>query len=115
MGTKNNPGDYDCYAKAEPDEPMFVLLARDPLAATTVRGWAINLQNQTDMGILPKEDAIKNREKVQEAYKCADDMEKWRADYLKRDNKPVETREVPVDQRPVTRPAEQPQRMGPNR
>ena len=40
MGTKNNPGEYDGYTKAEPDEPMFVLLARDPLAADQVRDWA---------------------------------------------------------------------------
>ena len=32
MGTKNNPGQFDCYRNAEPDEPMFVLLARDERA-----------------------------------------------------------------------------------
>ena len=37
MGTKNNPGVFDCYANAEPDEPMFVLLGRDKDAATLVR------------------------------------------------------------------------------
>lgn len=37
MGTKNNPGRYDCYANAEPDEPMFVLLGHDRHAATLVR------------------------------------------------------------------------------
>ncbi len=110
MGTKNNPGKYDCYAKAEPDEPMFTLLARDPLAASSVRAWAINLQNQVDMKILPEEDAAKNREKVQEAYACANEMEKWRADYLNR-----ETTEVSPPQHPVARTAEQSQRMGPNR
>ena len=26
MGTKNNPGKFDCYANAKPDEPLFVLL-----------------------------------------------------------------------------------------
>ncbi|HAW11807.1 MAG TPA: aspartate decarboxylase, partial [Chloroflexi bacterium] len=30
MGTKNNPGKFDCYDDAHPDEPMFVLLGRDP-------------------------------------------------------------------------------------
>lgn len=40
MGTKNNPSKYDCYAKAAPGEPMFILLARDPLAPTLVRMWA---------------------------------------------------------------------------
>lgn len=29
MGTKNNPGKYDCYAKLEPDEPHFVLRGKD--------------------------------------------------------------------------------------
>ena len=28
MGTKNNPGRFDCYGNAEPDEPIFVLLGR---------------------------------------------------------------------------------------
>lgn len=26
MGSKNNPGKYDCYEAADPDEPMFILL-----------------------------------------------------------------------------------------
>ena len=25
MGTKNEPGEFDCYAAAEPDEPMFII------------------------------------------------------------------------------------------
>ena len=40
MGTKNNPGSFDCYEAAHSDEPMFVLLARDPTAAPLVRIWA---------------------------------------------------------------------------
>ena len=40
MGTKNNPGKFDCYENAEPDEPMFVLLGRDPLAAHLVSLWS---------------------------------------------------------------------------
>jgi hypothetical protein len=39
MGTKNNPGQFDCHAKAEPDEPLFTLLARDPLASHLVAIW----------------------------------------------------------------------------
>jgi hypothetical protein len=46
MGTKNNPGDFDCYANAEPDEPMFVLLGRDPTAAALVRLWAATRAEQ---------------------------------------------------------------------
>lgn len=40
MGTKSNPGDFDCYAKAEPDEPIFVLLGRDRHAPTLIWLWA---------------------------------------------------------------------------
>lgn len=40
MGTKNNPGAFDCYAAAEPDEPMFILLGRDKHAPTLVWLWA---------------------------------------------------------------------------
>lgn len=39
MGTKNNPAPFDCYANAEPDEPMFILLGRDPAASFVVRLW----------------------------------------------------------------------------
>lgn len=41
MGTKNNPGAYDCYANAEPDEAMFVLLGRDKHAGLLVTLWAL--------------------------------------------------------------------------
>lgn len=39
MTTKNNPGQFDCYEKAAPDEPMFILLARDPVAPALVEAW----------------------------------------------------------------------------
>lgn len=67
MGSKLKPGKFDCYANAEPDEPMFVLLARDPLAPILVRLWA-------DL----REHAAGNPSKVFEARTCAIDMEKWR-------------------------------------
>ena len=40
MSTKNNPGEFDCCANAEPDEPMFAFLARDKHAPEVVREWA---------------------------------------------------------------------------
>lgn len=30
----------DCYHRAEPDEPKFTLIARDPVAADFIRAWA---------------------------------------------------------------------------
>ncbi len=66
MGTKNNPGKYDCYESADPDEPMFILLARDPLAPILVRHWAALRKHLAG-----------NPSKVQEALECADAMEYW--------------------------------------
>lgn len=67
MATKNDPGIYNCYENAEPDEPMFILLARDPMAPILVRLWAD----------LRKHNAG-NPSKVAEARVCADEMEAWR-------------------------------------
>lgn len=64
MGTKKNPGAFDCYANADPDEPMFVLLGRDRHAPGLVRLWAL-LRAQDG------EDAAK----VAEALACADAMD----------------------------------------
>lgn len=66
MGTKNNPGQFDCYASAEPDEPMFVLLGRDKHAPTLVWLWAVLRE-------LDEEDPAK----VSEARKCCLDMMVW--------------------------------------
>ena len=73
MGTKNNPGEYDCYEKAEPDEPMFILLARDPKAPNLIRTWVTNRLLSGD----------KNIEKLVEAIQCADAMDKWFTESMK--------------------------------
>lgn len=70
MGTKQNPGEFDCYAKAEDDEPMFILLARDPLAPILVDLWA-ELRGF-------REDTKENRDKIREADWCAAEMKAWR-------------------------------------
>jgi len=67
MGTKNNPGEYDCYDKAEPDEPMFVLLARDEYAPQLVELWAAM---RTMHG--------GDKDQINEAIKCAVAMDSWR-------------------------------------
>ncbi len=68
MGTKNNPGQFDCYHNAAPDEPMFVLLARDPLAPILVEAWAA----LRDL-MRPE-----HGQKVAEALACAQDMRDWK-------------------------------------
>jgi len=68
MSTKNNPGSFDCYAKAEPDEPMFILLARDPLAPILVDLWASmrEVSGHVDFG------------KIDNATDVAEAMRQWR-------------------------------------
>lgn len=68
MGTKRNPGKFDCYEAADDDEPLFVLRAKDSEAPELVRDWALR--------------RIKKRKKidakVMEAIDCAEAMEAWR-------------------------------------
>lgn len=67
MATKNDPGQFDCYASAAPDEPMFILLARDPLAPILVRLWS-ELRGHL----------AGNPSKTAEARNVALAMERWR-------------------------------------
>jgi len=74
MATKNSPGAFDCYAKAEPDEPMFILLARDLAASQTIHAW-----------ITARIRSGKNRPddpQIAEARECANAMLNWRAAQL---------------------------------
>lgn len=75
MGTKNDPGQYDCYANAEPDEPMFVLLGRDRDAPLLVELWAAL-----------RERAGENTAKVGEARQCAQAMREFREELQERKN-----------------------------
>lgn len=66
MGTKEKPGAYDCYANAEPDEPMFVLLGRDKHAPALVWLWAVLREIDQE-----------NPAIVEEARTCAAEMMHW--------------------------------------
>ena len=68
MGSKNNPGQFDCYANAAPDEPMFVLLGRDRHAAVLVHLWAVM-----------RHAAGEDLAKVHEAINCANSMVDYRS------------------------------------
>lgn len=67
MGTKNNPGQYDAYAHAEPDEPIFVLIGRDPFASIVIRLWIV----------LGEEFGTVSSEKLQSARDVANAMEAY--------------------------------------
>lgn len=64
MATKHDDG---CFQKAEDDEPLFTLLARDPAAPLLVRDWA---RHAVTMG--------QPQERIDEALQCADAMDEWR-------------------------------------
>jgi len=66
MGTKNDPGKFDCYTNAEPDEPMFVLLARDKHAPTLVWLWAVLREIDGE-----------DQAKLKEAQECVVSMIEW--------------------------------------
>jgi hypothetical protein len=74
MGTKNQPGKWDCYQNAMPDEPMFILLARDPSAPDLVEDWATQRTKEIAGGRRPSSDEAM----VDEAISCAANMRHWR-------------------------------------
>lgn len=74
MGTKNEPAAFDCYANALPDEPMFVLLARDKNAPSLVRTWCTVRLAEMGGGLR----SVEELPQIREAQACADAMEQWR-------------------------------------
>jgi hypothetical protein len=40
MTSKTEPSQFDAYQKAAEDEPVFTLLARDPIAPPLIEAWA---------------------------------------------------------------------------
>lgn len=74
MGTKNDPGKFDCYSNADPDEPMFILLARDPAAPATLLRWIECREDLIRNGKKPSSD----RNMLVEARECAAAMIEWR-------------------------------------
>lgn len=76
MGTKNNPGNFDCYKNALPDEPIFILLARDPDFRRLIHKWAKRRMKDIQCGLRPQSDNLM----VAEAEECAWNGQKWRKD-----------------------------------
>lgn len=89
MGSKLKPGKFDCYENAEPDEPMFVLLARDRLAPSLTAIWsAIRAGNRREARKIFNELIVGPQSSVYvvspdsdtalEASDCALEMDLWR-------------------------------------
>jgi hypothetical protein len=87
MGTTNEPGKFDCHAKAEADEPLFTLLARDPLASALVSIWgylrlgdpasAQHIMEGICYTLAGKYVKAPDTSKAEEALQCAHDMREW--------------------------------------
>jgi hypothetical protein len=76
MGTKNDPAEYDCHSNALPDEPIFVLVARDKSAPGLIRTWCTMRLAEMGAGIRSTDELPQ----IREAQACADAMEQWRKD-----------------------------------
>lgn len=73
MSTKNHPGQFRCFEAALPDEPMFVILGRDPAGPATVEFWAQERVKQEKVHERDDQDRIKA------AIDEAKDMADWRS------------------------------------
>ena len=78
MGTKNNPGDFDCYEAAATDEPIFTLRANDPLAPGLVEIWAQQYDSLKHRYSVTGTITEEQRKKIQEARQCAEAMRVWK-------------------------------------
>jgi len=74
MGTKLTELRDGCFAKALDEEPMFVLLARDPKAPELVERWADDREDEISWGKRPTSDMTQ----VIEARQTANKMRIWR-------------------------------------
>ncbi len=107
MATKSNPGKYDCYAKADMDEPIFTLRAKDPLASFFVAAWVAVMAGDLATAYSRMEDAsialsVSGKgclpytdEKSVEAQQCSKSMMIWSE--LKRIEKIRERLERPCE------------------
>lgn len=76
MGTKQNPGEFDAYAKALPDEPMFILLGRDANAPALILDWIMERQSRVQKGHITTTPELLKQ--LTEATQCVSDMLLWR-------------------------------------
>lgn len=75
MGTKNKPGEFDYYHKADPDEPIFTLLGRDPAMPWMVINWAIARNDMIAQGRGSPNDLLKIEEAL---FLAASTYRYWR-------------------------------------
>lgn len=60
MSTKENPGEFDAFEKALPDELIFTLLGRDPDAPPTILHWVDLRRTRAFQAHEGRPDALRN-------------------------------------------------------
>lgn len=92
--TKAEPGAFDGMERAAPDEPVFTLRAKDPLAAILVREWVAlrraSITSAYEHGQIPE--AKRELELIQcrEAEEIAFQMEDWQSGNVTAEEAPKE-------------------------
>lgn len=71
--TKTHPGMFRCYEAALPDEPMFVILGRDPAGPATLEFWA---RERVKQGKVHERD---DQDRIKAAIDESKDMADWRS------------------------------------
>jgi hypothetical protein len=83
MGTLLKPDEFDCYSKLLPDEPFFVLVARDLFAPAAVHAWCDQRELHIRRGFLgDKRLFVEEIRQLAVARECADEMPKWRRTHM---------------------------------
>ncbi len=101
MANKNHPGPFNCHAAALPDEPLFTILARDPAGPETIMAWRMS---RVANG---KNSTVEDADRLEEAFKVAEEMETWRAANLDPTGDGIPSWKLPrnqveEDERPAT-------------
>lgn len=78
MGSKAKPGEFDCYAAAEDDEPMFILLGRDEDGPELIEMWCRMRLAHLLASELTAHQLHRGVRKIAEALQCAGNMREWR-------------------------------------
>lgn len=99
MSTKSIPGAFRCYEAALPDEPMFVILGRDPAGPATIDFWA---NQRIKMGKVSTDD---DRDRIRAAVDEAKDFQQWRDEQIafaqENDQPPIWKLPRIMDERPI--------------
>lgn len=79
--TKLEPGAFDGFEKAEPNEPLFTLLARDPLAPALIHEWVDRRRKEIIASDIPAAKRKVELTQAMEAENIALAMIEWRKGY----------------------------------